>query len=74
MKALALIIFMLLTKLKFSKIRSNSKVKVTIVGTQVKHQSSRSHCSKVIRKLKVFKKVGQTPRSQGQNCWYPLID
>ena len=68
-KALAHTIQMLL---KFSKSRSNSKVKVTIVGTQVKHQSSRSHCSKVIRKLNVFIKVGQTPGSQGQNGWYPL--
>ena len=55
-KALALTVQKLLASLKFSKNRSNSKVKVTIVGTQVKHQSSRSHRSKVISNLKVFKK------------------
>ena len=71
-KALAPTILTLLTKLKFSKSSSNSKVKVTIVGTQVKHTSSRSHCSKVFRKVNIFIKVGQTPWSQGQNCWYPL--
>ena len=60
------------SKLKFSKSKLNSKVIVTIFGTQVKHHSSRSHCSKVICKLNVFNKDGQTPRSQGQNGWYPL--
>ena len=43
-----------------------------MVGTQLKHQSSRSHCSIVIHQLNVFKKVSQTPVSQGQNFWDPL--
>ena len=32
----------------------------------MKYQRSRTHCSNVISKGKVFKKIGQTPRSGSQ--------
>ena len=39
----------------------------------MKYQSSSTHCSKVISKVKVFLKMGQTPssRSQGKKQLYP---
>ena len=39
-----------------------------------KHQSPKTHFSKVISKDNVLPKIGQTPRSrsQGQKCWCPL--
>ena len=40
-------------------------------NTRVKYQSSSTPCLKVISNVKVFKKMGQTPRSQGQKYWYP---
>ena len=63
-KALAVTAEKLLARLKFSKNGSNSKVKVTgskkkgfiTRNTHVKYQRSSSHCSKVISKVKVFKK------------------
>ena len=73
-KALALTVQKFFARLKFSKGRSNSKVKVTgpkimvpnektyhkersiTKNTHVKYQSSSPHCSKVISKVKVFKK------------------
>ena len=64
-KALALTVQKLLAWLQFSINGSNSKVKVTVSkimkprkglikrNTQVKYQSSSTHCSKVISKVKV---------------------
>ena len=53
-------------------------------GSKVKYQQkdiisrriSGNHCSEVISKVKVFKKMGQTPRSrsQGKKCWYAQKD
>ena len=65
-------------KVKIFINRSNSKVKVTgskkryplkgliTRNTHVKYQNSSTHCSKVISKVKVSKKIGQTPRSRLQ--------
>ena len=35
-------------------------------NTHVKYQSSSTHCSKVMNKVSVFKKMGQIPRSMSQ--------
>ena len=37
----------------------------------MKYQSSSTHCSQVIGKVKVFQKMGQTPRSRSQGKIYP---
>ena len=34
--------------------------------THVKYQNSSTHCSKIMSKVKVFKKMGQAPRSKSQ--------
>ena len=70
MKTLALNV-KVIERFKFSKIGHNPRViKVGIhrkisKNTQVKYQSSGTHSSKILSKLKVFKKVGPRSRSQG---------
>ena len=58
MKSLALTVQKLLARLKFSKNGSNSRVKVKGLlkgNTRLKYQSSSTHYSKFINKVKVFK-------------------
>ena len=79
MKTLALNVEKLLERFKFLKSRPHSKIKVTgykswfstknnrkiSKNIHVKYQSSGNHSSKVLSKLKVFKKLVQL-QGQGQ--------
>ena len=86
MKALSLLLTKLWPMLKFFQSRSNFKVKVTrsklwyhvkglvTKNTHVQYESPITSGKKVMAKVKVFSKVGQTSRSmsRGQKLWYQV--